>query len=84
MPNVSVYPQSSFAGDLNTRDLTESGIVVKSGNIGGKSSRISRCDGDENVKLESETHPQKQSDRIFSTDDGITSDFSDEHPANAR
>jgi hypothetical protein len=63
--------------------LTESGIAVKFGNLGGKSSRITRCDGDENVKLESETHPKKQSLRIFWTDDGITSDFSDEQPSNA-
>jgi hypothetical protein len=83
-PNISVYPQFGFSPTPNARDLTESGIAVKFTHIAGKSSRISTCDGDENVKLESETHPSKHCDRISSTDDGITRDLSDEHPENAR
>jgi hypothetical protein len=83
-PKLSVYPQYGFSPTLNTRDLTESGIAVKFLKTGGKSSRTTRCDGDVNVKLDSEMHRSKQFGKSFSTDDGITSDLRDEHPANAR
>jgi hypothetical protein len=68
---------------VNARHLTESGMTVNVGNFAGKSSRITTCDGDENVKLESKMHPSKHSDRISSTEDGITRDLSNEHLANA-
>jgi hypothetical protein len=61
-PNINVYPKFWFTGTLKTRDLTESGMTVKFGNSAGKSPRITRCDGDANVKIESEAHPSKHAD----------------------
>lgn len=83
VPNVST--RTDRTGDCGSKltDSTESGIACKPVQFGGKSNNRRRWDGDANVKFESAVHPSKQGKSIRSTDDGITSDWREEHWVNA-
>jgi hypothetical protein len=68
---------------LNEKISTESGTAITPDSSGGRSHNSLTCDGDANVKLLSELHPQKQRKPTNSVDEGITIDISDEQPMNA-